>query len=77
MKEKDLIISSFGKHPFELKRPSQTETKLQVQKRVMESVAKFDDDPETEAPAARASVNESEAQTEEAPKQDAAYRKWI
>jgi hypothetical protein len=77
MKEKDLIISSFGKHPFELKRPSQDAAKYQMEKRAMESVAKFDDDPEASAPPTQTTPASPLNESQDQPPTDPAYRKWM
>lgn len=78
-KKDDLIISSFGRHPFELKRPSdaKSESSLRMTARPITENIRFADDPEPKAPVARKeSVNES-SDAEAAPEQNLAYRKWI
>jgi hypothetical protein len=73
-KENDLIISSFGRHPFELKRPTdaKSEAHFQMRQRPIQESIRFADDPETKKPAP-APVTESA----EAPVEDKAYRRWI
>jgi hypothetical protein len=84
-KENDLIISSFGKHPFELKRPTESQQALHEsvkgkskisftmnERTAQTSTAKFADDPVTEGSPPHPSQPTPITEAD-----GLAYRKWI
>lgn len=78
VKESDVVISSFGKHPFELRRKNINESKSQegaatgvLQAKVDGHKANWDDDGATPP------VNESKSGSGEGMGTTTPYRKWM
>jgi hypothetical protein len=83
MKENDVVVSSFGRHPFELKRRTNSDGKLSeskvgengaagvIQAKVDAKSAGWDDDGATKP------VNESQSGSGEGMGGPSVYRKWI